>query len=65
MPDEWITFKCRMPIGAFRLLENELERIRLLADIDPEDRLSQEVKDGLCLEYIIAESSNTPDESVV
>lgn len=61
----WATFKCRMPLEAYRLLEDELERIRNLAEIDPEDKFSQEVKDGLALEYIVALSASTPDESVI
>ena len=54
-----------MPRKSFVLLEDELERIRNLAEIDPEERLSQEVKDGLAMEYIVALSAATPDESVM
>ena len=63
--DSWETFSCRMPRKAYVLLEDELERIRNLADIDPDDKLSQEVRDGLALEFIVALSAGTPDESVV
>ncbi len=65
MSDEWYTFRCKVPKQVLDLLETELERIRLLADIDPEDRLSQEVRDGLCLEYLCVNSMIMPDESVV
>jgi len=61
----WFIFKCRLPSSAYKLLEEELDRIRLLANIDPDDELSQEARDGLCLELIVANSANTPDESVV
>ena len=63
--DNWENFKCRMPLEAYRLLEDELERISNLADIDPDERLSQEVRDGLALEYICVLSSQTSDEEVV
>jgi len=62
---DWYIFKCRMPKAAFELLESELERVKLLANIDPDDNLSEEVVAGLCLELIVANSANTPDESVV
>lgn len=61
----WYTFKCRMPKAVLDLLETELERIRLLANIDPDDELSQEVKDGLAMEYLVALSSQTSDEEVM
>ena len=64
MGDDWERFTCLVPRQVYRILETELERIRLLADIDPEDKLSQEVRDGLALEYIIALSSQTCDEEV-
>lgn len=64
MSDSWERFTCLIPYKAYVLLEDELERIRNLADIDPEERLSQEVRDGLALEYIIALSSLTEDEEV-
>ena len=63
--DSWYEFRCRMPAGAFKLLEDELERVRLLADIDPDDNLAEEVRDGLALELIVANSAGTPDESVI
>ena len=63
--DNWETFKCRMPLDSYRLLEDELERISNLADIDPDERLSQEVRDGLALEYICALSSQTSDEEII
>ena len=63
--DSWETFSCRMPRKAYVLLEDELERIRNLADIDPDDKLSQEVRDGLCLEYLVANSSDIGDEEVM
>lgn len=63
--EDWYTFKCRMPKMALDLLEAELERVRLLADIDEQDNLSDEVVAGLCLELIVANSANTPDESMV
>lgn len=62
---DWYTFKCRMPKAVFDLLEAELERIRLLANIDPDDELPEDVVAGLCMEYLVANSANTPDESVV
>lgn len=65
MGDSWEKFTCVMPRKSFVLLEDELERIRNLAEIDPEERLSQEVKDGLAMEYIVALSAATPDESVM
>ena len=52
-----------MPREAYVLLEEELERIRLLAGIDEE--LPQEVQDGLCLEYLCINSALTPEESIV
>ncbi len=61
MGDSWERFTCLLPPKVFGLLEDELERIRLLADIDPDDRFSQEVRDGLCLEFMCANSINTPD----
>jgi len=63
--DSWETFTCRMPRKAYVLLEDELERIRNLAEIDPEDKFSDEVRDGLAMEFIVALSAATPDESVV
>jgi len=65
MSEQWVKFSCKMPPKTFGLLEDELERIRLLADIDPDERLSQEVRDGLALEYICVLSSQTSDEEVV
>ncbi len=65
MSDNWEKFECVMPHSARVLLEDELERIRNLADIDPDDRFSQEVRDGLCVEYLVALSASTPDESVM
>lgn len=62
---EWYTFKCRMPKAVLDLLETELERIKLLANIDPDDELPEDVVAGLCMEYLVANSANTPDESVV
>ena len=64
MGDSWERFTCLMPPKTFRILEEELERIRLLADIDPEERLSQEVRDGLCLELMCANSQDMNDEEV-
>jgi len=61
----WFTFKCRLPKAVLDLLETELERIRLLANIDPDDELPEDVVAGLCLELIVANSANTPDESVI
>lgn len=61
----WYVFKCRMPKAAFELLESELERVKLLASIDPDDNLPDEVVAGLCLELIVANSANTPEESVI
>ena len=63
--DSWETFTCRMPRQTYVLLEDELERIRNLAEIDPEDEFSDEVRDGLAMEFIVALSAATPDESVV
>jgi hypothetical protein len=60
---DWYVFKCRMPKAALEILEAELERVKLLAHIDEE--LSDEVRDGLALEMIIADFQNVPDESVV
>lgn len=62
---EWYEFRAKMPKAVLDRLEDELERIKLLADIDPDDKLSDEVVSGLCLEYIVALSAETPDESVV
>ena len=64
MGDSWEKFECVMPHSSRVLLEDELDRIKLLADIDPEERLSQEVRDGLALEYLVALSSQTNDEEV-
>jgi len=60
---EWYTFKCRMPKAALDVLEAELERVKLLADISGD--LPDEVQDGLALELIVANSAGTPDKSVV
>lgn len=62
---QWEIFTCRMPLEAYRRLEDQLERVRDLADIDPDDRLPQEVKDGLALELIVADFAGTDDESVI
>ena len=64
MENNWETFKCRMPLEAYRLLEDELERLVDLANIDPEERLSQEVRDGLALELMCANSRDIMDEEV-
>lgn len=61
--DSWYAFKCRMPKAALEILEAELERVKLLADISED--LPDEVQDGLALELIVANSANTPDESVI
>jgi len=61
--EDWYTFKCRMPKAALEVLESELERVKLLAGISEE--LPDEVQDGLAIELIVANSANTPDESVV
>ena len=65
MGDSWEKFVCVMPHSARVLLEDELDRIKLLANIDPDDNLSDEVVSGLCLEYIVALSASTPDESII
>jgi len=65
MGDSWERFTCKLPLEVYRLLEDELERIRNLADIDPEERLSQEVRDGLALELMCANSANTPEEGLL
>lgn len=62
---EWLEFRAKMPKAVFDKLEDELERIRLLANIDPDDKLADEVRDGLALEYIVANSAATPDESLI
>ena len=64
MSDNWEKFECVMPHSSRVLLEDELERIRNLADIDPDDRFSQEVRDGLCVEYLVANSRDIGDEEV-
>ena len=65
MGDSWERFTCLMPPKTYRLLEEELERIRLLADIDPEEKLSQEVRDGLTMEYLVMNSMDIGDEEVI
>lgn len=62
-PTDWYTFKCRMPKAALDVLEAELERVKLLADIS--GSLPDEVQDGLALELIVANSANTPDEGLL
>ncbi len=64
MGDSWEKFECVMPHSARVFLEDELDRIKLLADIDPDERLSQEVRDGLAMEYLVANSRDTMDEEV-
>ena len=64
MSDSWERFTCLIPRKAYVLLEDELDRIRNLADIDPEERLSQEVRDGLALELMCANSRDIGDEEV-
>jgi len=64
MSEQWMTFTCKLPPEVFGLLEDELERIRNLADIDPEERFSEEVRDGLAMEYLIVNSMDTNDEEV-
>ena len=65
MSEQWMTFTCKLPPEVFGLLEDELERIRNLANIDPEERLSQEVRDGLALELMCANSRDIGDEEVL
>ncbi len=65
MGDSWERFTCLIPYKAYVLLEDELDRIRNLANIDPEERLSQEVRDGLALELMCANSANTPEEGLL
>jgi len=60
---EWMDFHCRMPRGAYLVLEEALEKAKLLAGID--DELSIEVQDGLAAEYLAVEFLNVPEESVV
>lgn len=60
---KWYEFKCLLPLEVLRRLEDELERIKDLAEIDREK--PDEIQDGLAIELIIANSANTPDESVV
>lgn len=60
---EWMDFRCRMPRGAYLVLEEALEKAKLLAGID--DELSIEVQDGLAAEYLAVEFLNVPEESIV
>ena len=60
---EWMVFKCRMPRDAYVVLEEALEKARLLAGIDEE--LPIEVQDGLAAECLAIEFLNVPEESVV
>ena len=64
MGESWERFTCLLPLGVFGLLEDELERISDLAGIDPDDRLSQEIKDGLAMEFLVANSRDIGDEEV-
>ncbi len=64
MGDSWDKFTCLLPPKVFGMLEDELERIRNLADIDPEGRFSQQVRDGLAMEYLVANSRDIGDEEV-
>lgn len=61
----WETVTIKLPPRVRALLEDELERIRNLAGIDPDNNLPDQVRDGLALEYIVILSAQTPDESVV
>jgi hypothetical protein len=61
----WEVFTCLLPPKVLVLLEEQLERVRNLANIDPDDKLSQEVRDGLCLELILADFAGTSDDSVI
>ncbi len=61
----WETVTIKLPPRVRTLLEDQLERVRYLAGIDPEDKLPDEVRDGICLEMILADFAQTPDESVV
>ena len=60
---EWTTFRCKIPRGAYLVLEDALEKAKLLAEID--DDLSVEISDGLALEYLAIEFLNVPEESVI
>ncbi len=61
----WETVTLKLPPRVRALLEDQLERVRNLAGIDPEGRLPDEVADGLAMELILADFAQTPDESVV
>jgi len=61
--NNWYIFKCRMPKAALDILESELERVKLLAEINED--LPDEVQDGLALELIVADFQGVADESVV
>ena len=65
MGDSWEKFTCVMPRKAYVLLEDELDRIKLLAEINPDGDLTDQVAEGLAVEFITALSAATPDESVV
>lgn len=60
---KWYEFKCLLPLEVLRRLEDELERIKILAEINRDH--PDKIQDGLAMEYLVALSSQTPDESVV
>ena len=61
----WETVTVKLPPRVRAILEDQFERVRNLANIDPDDKLPPEVKDGLALELILADFAAGSDESVV
>jgi len=58
----WETVTIKLPPRVRALLEDQLERVRNLANIDPEGKLPDEVADGLAMELILADFAGGSDE---
>jgi len=58
----WETVIIKFPPRVRELFEDQMERVRNLAEIDPDGKLPDQVADGLALELILAFLSLIPDE---
>lgn len=60
--DEWVTMFFRIPKTVVDVVESEIDRIGSTLDLKP--TLSEDVKRGLILEAICANSASTPIKSI-
>jgi len=60
----WEIVTIKLPPRVRALFKDQMERIKNIAEIDPEGKLPDEVADGLALELMIAEFSLIPDEEL-